>query len=175
MAGLRSQDKRQGFTIVEVVMTLAVASTIFLVVFAAIPRLQATRRDAQRKSDYQQVFAALERYYDNSGDITLYNDVRLAFPDTVAVPGGNFVSYVSEADGSASYIDPLSKQAYRHRYVGYTSLSQAGDFRVIDEYRCNTTGSAAPWQYIPIAERTKPNLFVLVGVLEKGYYCIDNE
>jgi prepilin-type N-terminal cleavage/methylation domain-containing protein len=40
-----------GFTIIEVVLVLAIAGLIFLLVFLALPGLQRSRRDAQRKSD----------------------------------------------------------------------------------------------------------------------------
>lgn len=42
---------RSGFTIIEVVLVLAIAGLIFLMVFVALPALQRNQRDTQRKND----------------------------------------------------------------------------------------------------------------------------
>jgi type II secretory pathway pseudopilin PulG len=41
----------EAFTIIEVVLVLAIAGLIFLMVFIALPALQRSQRDAQRKND----------------------------------------------------------------------------------------------------------------------------
>jgi len=56
----------KGFTIIEVVLVLAIAGLIFLVVFLALPQLQRSRRDSQRKSDVGRAVAALESYAGNN-------------------------------------------------------------------------------------------------------------
>ncbi|MBS7346412.1 MAG: type II secretion system protein, partial [Candidatus Sacchiramonaceae bacterium] len=53
-----SGRKKQGFTIIEVVLVLAIAGLIFLMVFIALPALQRSQRDAQRKNDMTRVVAA---------------------------------------------------------------------------------------------------------------------
>ena len=58
--------KEEGFTIIEVVLVLAIAGLIFLVVFLALPQLQQSRRDSQRKSDAGRALAALESYAGNN-------------------------------------------------------------------------------------------------------------
>ena len=60
---LRNQT---GFTIVEVVLVLAIAGLIFLIVFLALPQLQKSRRDTQRRSDVGRVLAQLEQYSANN-------------------------------------------------------------------------------------------------------------
>ncbi|RKV92712.1 MAG: prepilin-type N-terminal cleavage/methylation domain-containing protein, partial [Candidatus Saccharimonas sp.] len=47
----KQQIKDRGFTIIEVVLVLAIAALIFLMVFIALPALQASQRDTARKSD----------------------------------------------------------------------------------------------------------------------------
>jgi len=44
-------NKESGFTIIEVVLVLAIAGLIFLVVFLALPALQRSQRDSQRRTD----------------------------------------------------------------------------------------------------------------------------
>ncbi len=46
----RQQLKEKGFTIIEVVLVLAIAALIFLMVFIALPALQRNQRDTARKT-----------------------------------------------------------------------------------------------------------------------------
>lgn len=46
---------KKGFTIIEVVLVLAIAGLIFLMVFLALPALQRSQRDTQRKQDVAMV------------------------------------------------------------------------------------------------------------------------
>ena len=53
---------RKGFTIIEVVLVLAVAGLIFLMVFVALPALQRSQKDTQRRDDYGMLSAAISSY-----------------------------------------------------------------------------------------------------------------
>ena len=57
---------KKGFTIIEVVLVLAIAGLIFIMVFIALPALQRSQRDTQRKRNIQLVSAALESYKSNN-------------------------------------------------------------------------------------------------------------
>ena len=56
----------KGFTIIEVVLVLAIAGLILLMVFIALPALQRNQRDAQRKQDMSRLKDAIERYKANN-------------------------------------------------------------------------------------------------------------
>lgn len=58
--------RQQGFTIIEVVLVLAIAALIFLIVFLAIPQMQKSRRDAKRKSDTGLLISAFQTYAGNN-------------------------------------------------------------------------------------------------------------
>jgi len=58
--------REEGFTIIEVVLVLAIAGLIFLVVFLALPQLQRSRRDTQRRSDVGRALTSLETYASNN-------------------------------------------------------------------------------------------------------------
>ena len=60
------KNKKYGFTIIEVVLVLAIAGLIFLMVFVAVPALQRNQRDVQRKNDAARVKDAIERYRSNN-------------------------------------------------------------------------------------------------------------
>ena len=56
MSGMRpNEGTRGGFTIIEVVLVLAIAGLIFLMVFIAFPALQRSQRDTQRRNDLSKV------------------------------------------------------------------------------------------------------------------------
>lgn len=54
--------RMNGFTIIEVVLVLAIAALIFLMVFIAVPALQANQRDTERKNDAGLVSSAVTEY-----------------------------------------------------------------------------------------------------------------
>lgn len=58
--------KAKGFTIIEVVLVLAIAGLIFLMVFIALPALQRSQRDTQRKNDLSRAITALTSYQSNN-------------------------------------------------------------------------------------------------------------
>ena len=86
------QQKEKGFTIIEVVLVLAIAGLIFMMVFIALPSLQRSQRDAQRKNDLSRAITALTSYASNN---------RGALPTFDA----NFISSYLTV-GNDSFIDP---------------------------------------------------------------------
>ncbi|MDO4526941.1 MAG: type II secretion system protein [Candidatus Saccharibacteria bacterium] len=61
---------KRGFTIIEVVLVLAVAGLIFLMVFIALPALQRSQRNTQRRNDYSMLSSAITSYMSsNNGKI----------------------------------------------------------------------------------------------------------
>lgn len=59
-------ETRKGFTIIEVVLVLAIAGLIFLMVFIALPALQRSQRDTQRSNDIQRLMATINNYKSNN-------------------------------------------------------------------------------------------------------------
>ena len=55
-------DSKKGFTIIEVVLVLAIAGLIFLMVFIALPAMQRNQRDTQRRNDYSMLSSAITSY-----------------------------------------------------------------------------------------------------------------
>ena len=63
------RKEKKGFTIMEVVLVLAIAGLIFAMVFIALPALQRSQRDTQRRRDAGIVAAAVRQYMaNNSGN-----------------------------------------------------------------------------------------------------------
>ena len=56
----------KGFTIIEVLIVLAIAGLIMLIVFLAVPALQRNSRNTQRKNDVAGVLGAVAEYVGNN-------------------------------------------------------------------------------------------------------------
>ena len=57
---------KKGFTIIEVVLVLAIAGLIFLMVFIALPALQRSQRNTRRRQDMARILSALNDYQSNN-------------------------------------------------------------------------------------------------------------
>ena len=68
---LRKLDRKEGgFTIVEVMIVLAIAGLVLAIVFIAVPALQRNSRDAQRRADASALQSAIATYVgNNNGNI----------------------------------------------------------------------------------------------------------
>ena len=59
---MTKKDNKKGFTIIEVVLVLAIAGLIFAMVFIALPALQRSQRDHSRENDASVVAAAITKW-----------------------------------------------------------------------------------------------------------------
>lgn len=149
----KSVKQEKGFTIIEVVLVLAIAGLIFLIVFLALPQLQRSRRDTQRQSDSGRAIAALESYAGNNNG---------QYPADNATAWGNFVSaYLTNNGGQ--FGDP---ETGTYTWVTDTP-DAAGEMQYRDGHVCNgqtatTTGANAR------------NITVVVYQENGGSYCQDN-
>lgn len=67
---MKVESHKKGFTIIEVVLVLAIAGLIFLMVFIALPALQRGQRDTQRRDDMARFLSQLSQYQaNNSGKV----------------------------------------------------------------------------------------------------------
>lgn len=91
------KKRESGFTIIEVLIVLAIAGLIMLVVFLAVPALQRNSRNTQRKSDVQAILGAVSEFAgNNNGRIptsaaettTAAGNARLGYYTTVAWADG---------------------------------------------------------------------------------------
>ena len=61
-----SAMKKRGFTIIEVVLVLAIAGLIFIMVFIALPALQRAQRNTERRNNIALIKSAFERWRTNN-------------------------------------------------------------------------------------------------------------
>ena len=142
------KDNKKGFTIIEVVLVLAIAGLIFLMVFIALPALQRNQRDTSRKNDVTSVAAAVTSYTGNN---------RGGFPDT-----GSLGDYVEETSENTTSVIVGPK--------GDDSISSAdGVITVTQGTEC---GESTPASQALSSGTTRQ--FTVVTKLESGngaYFC----
>lgn len=94
MAGSRKNMRKKdtgdmgGFTIIEVILVLAIAGLIFLMVFIALPSLQRSQRDTERRNKMANVQTKVMDYQNNNngklpndGSVDAVEDGQLANMD----------------------------------------------------------------------------------------------
>lgn len=86
------QKREQGFTIIEVLIVLAIAGLIMLVVFLAIPALQRNSRNNQRTTDVANILGAVGEYVSN-------NNGQLPDTDAIGAKGTDNTVVVIGGDG----------------------------------------------------------------------------
>lgn len=113
MNTLQKQNK-EGFTIIEVVLVLAIAGLIFLMVFIALPALQRSQRDTQRRDDASRFISQLNSYgTNNNGKVPSSSAALDGFKD-------NYLKWDASADTS-EYNDPKTGDPYNIRYAANLS------------------------------------------------------
>ena len=93
--------KDKGFTIIEVVLVLAIAALIFAMVFIALPALQRSQRDSQRKNDLARMQDAITSYTSNN---------RGSLPVTSGKINSTFEKTYLESGGD-TFVDPSGPSA----------------------------------------------------------------
>lgn len=157
--------KHKGFTIIEVVLVLAIAGLIFLMVFIALPTLQRSQRDTQRKRDIDRLYDATNRWLANNRGKSLANSEFVGGMNALRDNG-----YLGRA---SEFKDP-DGQLYT---VGW------GEVGVVPINRKNSTGSHTMIYRFANAQcdgentvhKSGANSFAISIVLEGGgVYCVSN-
>ncbi len=69
------RKRTEGFTIIEVLIVLAIAGLILLIVFLAVPALQRNSRNTQKKNDVSKALGAVNEWVsNNSGKVPTSSD-----------------------------------------------------------------------------------------------------
>lgn len=79
------QNRSEGFTIIEVLIVLAIAGLIMLIVFLAVPALQRNSRNTQRNSDASLISSAVNECLNNRNGQTSSCDDKGELEDFVDV------------------------------------------------------------------------------------------
>ena len=152
----KQKNSKKGFTIIEVVLVLAIAGLIFLMVFVALPALQRSQRDTQRRQDYADLLASVNSYITNSNGNLPKANTTLSAKEYVNSTG-NGPSGTAYTVNVCNFGEGKCKSAP----TGASSNSE-GAIQVIRQATCN---SGTPKKV------ASTKAFVIYGDLESGTYC----
>lgn len=130
---LKPQDKQIGFTIIEVVIVLAIAALILLIVFLAVPALQRNQRNTARKSDIGRIGAAATEFVsNNNGKLPAVSDASQANSDAQKIrdAAGNLNQYdFTVATGAPQNLKVVANSAAK---VTILNIAQIARIAVCD-------------------------------------------
>ena len=167
---------KKGFTIIEVVLVLAIAGLIFLMVFVALPALQRSQRDTQRRDDMARVATAINQYQTNNGGNLPNNSGE------VTATGDSATDFISKyMGGKSEFVDP-SGENYT---ITFTSTLKEGKgvavntlkaddasgngFKVMVYTKARCEGENA------VSSPNKRDYAIVYNLEGSGVYCSDSQ
>lgn len=88
----KTKDQK-GFTIIEVLIVLAIAGLILLIVFLAVPALQRNSRNTSRRNDVSRILGAVQEVTNNSNGVVSTTTLTGGASGTVATAAGTLGYY----------------------------------------------------------------------------------
>jgi prepilin-type N-terminal cleavage/methylation domain-containing protein len=140
---------KKGFTIIEVVLVLAIAGLIFMMVFLAYPALRRSQRDTQRQNDVSRLMTAIQNYQTNNrgkvpDDDSKWNSFK---NDYLLVNTNGAADTFEDPDGSPYDLEVVTCEqkdatgeckAEQQRYLAATTFkSQAHKILVVKKAVCD--------------------------------------
>ena len=157
---------KQGFTIIEVVLVLAIAGLIFLMVFVAFPALQKNQRDTQRRQDYADLSAAIITFATNSnGNFPTTDSAKTTLQANMG-KGGDAANGTAGKDPEG--VDYKIEKLQVMSPGTDTGTLNKGEIRVYQKATCGTNGDT------PTSGGTEKQ-FVIYAYLEGGKYCLEGK
>ena len=162
----------KGFTIIEVVLVLAIAGLIFLMVFIALPALQSGQRDQARKNDVSSIASAVNTYTGNN---------RGQWPTTNTLTGsttgeptnGKFGGYSEAVSTNTISITVQSAVITTSTNVTVTE----GQIIITKQSRCSAAGKATNGDPFYTVNRGTARQFSVITYVEAGggtAFCQDS-
>ncbi|MBQ2695242.1 type II secretion system protein [Candidatus Saccharibacteria bacterium] len=169
--------KKKGFTIIEVVLVLAIAGLIFLMVFIALPALQRSQRDTQRRNDYSMLSSAVQSYItNNGGKLTKITDCTSKWGSTSGCELDASAWINEEGTDPNGYKYELVVFPYDQLGSNVPDVSTKEGFgsQVFIVTKANCGGTDAKGNSVPKADSAVRS-YAIYGHLEgAGTYCQDN-
>ena len=121
-------SRSAGFTIIEVLIVLAVAGLILVIIFGAIPTLSRSSRNNQRRQDVSNILQAVSHYELNNSAI---------YPSPPTISASALLQYTH-----LTYYDPSSSVSVNTLAAGASSPAPTSDVNKVDIYnyqKCSTS------------------------------------
>lgn len=198
--GKKNDSDLGGFTIIEVVLVLAIAGLIFLMVFIALPALQRAQRDTQRRDDLARVSEAITQYQtNNNGRLPAKGSVdAISYEPDEEGPKmeGNYeckrsstsvsdsakcliAGYLNSANATVNTFTDPDGVAYG---LTITSIKEEGGEKSLNNADYNDhmiyvlTGARCDGEYAVATDNEYARQYAVIYKLEgSGTYCQDNQ
>ncbi len=134
------QRKIEGFTIIEVMIVLAIAGLIMLIVFLAVPALQRNAHNTSIKNDVAGILAGMNEYSDNNNGTlptaagTVANSKFKLGPNTTCAATDNCVTV------KVGYVDTVSSPTS----AVSTTAPALGTVKIFTKATCAGTNDNTP-------------------------------
>lgn len=136
---LNKDDK--GFTIIEVLIVLAIGGLIMIIVFLAVPALQRNQRNNGRKSDISRIGSAVTEWVSNNNGAELTAGAGNANLNAILGSTGNLSQYTLVAAGGVGANSfSLANGAQSAMPKGAADVN-GGSIRVVVRATCGTNGA----------------------------------
>ena len=123
---------QQGFTIIEVLIVLAIAGLIMVIVFLAVPALNRSSRNASVKNDASAITGGVSEFSSNNNG---------AFPTTIAKSAGSSDVAITGAIGTIESQARVNGSSDVETTTSVPSSLTSGQIRVFLGKKCNGSDS----------------------------------
>ena len=158
---INNSNSKKGFTIIEVVLVLAIAGLIFLMVFIALPALRRSTNDTQRRSDASTFMSQMTQYQTNNRGQVVGSALGLAAFLT------DYMKQTPLPGTPTEFVDPKSGTNYAVTYIN-TAPTTVGSMSYRNNYVCSGEAMTA-------TGATARSAALLVKLEGSGIFCVDNQ
>ncbi|MBQ8984971.1 type II secretion system protein [Candidatus Saccharibacteria bacterium] len=169
--------RKSGFTILEVVLVLAIAGIIFLMAFLALPSLWSSERDAARRANVMAYISAIKNYQTNNSRGALpvlsgNGPEKFTMDEIIANPAsGSWKAFVKDYIGN-DFEDPAGVK-YNFYIVKCASASGTDiDTGAVCAYQDKPFGAANNPNDPNLASGTDYNLYTVIGATCQDDYAV---
>ena len=135
---LRNDIKRkEGFTIIEVLIVLAIAGLILLIVFLAVPALQRNSRNTAMKNDVQNVVGGI-------GEFQSANNGTLPTSVTTGTTGDGVVTYSRSGGNTTTIKIQGTTSVESSQNAPQASTPEQGTIRIHLGFKCDAASTRSP-------------------------------
>lgn len=173
MLDLSKKKRQEGFTIIEVMIVLAIAGLIMVIVFLAIPQLQRSQRNTKAKDVVNRMKASLEEFAGNNNGKYPWDASSGAWSSGTTY---NLSGTTADATFASRYLknvdvkNPRTGNDMKMLYT--TTIAQpAPDTDVINVTRSSKCDGETVITVSPASSRQYTLSFALEG---GAVYCVDN-
>ena len=143
---MKAKNSKSGFTIIEVVLVLAIAGLIFLMVFIALPALQRSQRDTQRRDDLAMFATGITNYQTNNrGQVPTtkakWKEFFTTYMKSNAYQDANTQNATTGNDTKVVNVNPNNSEFYDPNGPNYVFVYNASV----------TTANNVPWNWTTTA------------------------